>query len=104
MENEEITVKYVVKRAYCQCCRQKLPQIVKNDKNQFKIGKEDVIDWAEQETWKDASHDPEELACMVREFTHEIISFNAVSLSDSVSIEKSELDKVKDFVTQKVIA
>jgi hypothetical protein len=97
-------VKYVTKRAYCACCKQKLPQIETSKEKEFKISKEDVTDWAGREIWQDASDIPEELADLVSEFTHEIISFHAADMSDRIVIEKSELDKVKEFISQEVIA
>lgn len=98
-----IIVKYVTKRAYCACCRQKLPQIETSKEKQFKIRRDDVTDWEEQEVWQDASDSPEELAELVRDFTHEIISFHAADMSDRVVIENSELDKVKEFIAREVI-
>jgi hypothetical protein len=98
-----VIVKYVTKRAYCACCRQKLPQIETSKEKQFKISKDDVTDWGEQELWQEASDIPEELADLVREFTHEIISFHAADMSDRIVIENSELDKVKEFILREVI-
>ncbi|MEK5183333.1 hypothetical protein [Paenibacillus sp. FSL P4-0288] len=104
MEKDKIIVKYVTKRAYCACCGQKLPQIKTSDGKQFTIRKEDVTDWAEQESWKSASDSPDELAEMVREFTNEIISFHAADMSDRIVIEKSELNRVKEFISREVVA
>lgn len=98
-----IIVKYVTKRAYCACCHQKLPQIETSKEKQFKISKDDVTDWELQEIWQDVSESPEELEDMVREFTEEIISFHAADMSDRIVIEKSEIDKVKEFISQEVI-
>lgn len=98
-----IIVKYVTKRAYCACCQQKLPQIETSKEKQYKINAEDVTDWAGQEIWQEVSDSPEELADLVREFTYEIISFHAVDMSDRIVIEKSELDKMKEFISREVI-
>lgn len=99
----KIIVNYVTKRAYCRCCSQKLPQSETSKEKQFTIRKDDVTDWAEQESWDSASESSEELAEMVREFTNEIISFHAADMQDQVVIEKSELNRVKEFISQEVI-
>lgn len=104
LENEKVTVQYVTQRAHCTCCRQKLPQLETSAERHFKISARDVIDWAEEDIWRDISESPEELDDMVREFTYEIISFHAADLSDEVVIGKSELDKVKEFISREVIA
>lgn len=100
----KIIVKYVTKRAYCKCCSQKLPQIETSKEKQFTIRKDDVTDWAEQESWQSASDSPGELYEMVREFTNEIISFHAVDMTDRVVIEKTELDRVNEFITREVLS
>ncbi|MEK4355179.1 hypothetical protein MKX41_30790 [Paenibacillus sp. FSL R5-0475] len=99
----KIIVKYVTKRAYCKCCSQKLPQIETSKEKQFTIRKEDVTDWAEQESWQSASDSPGELYEMVREFTNEIISFHAADMTDRIVIEKTELDRVNEFITREVL-
>lgn len=104
LDNEKVTVRYVTQRAHCTCCRQKLPQLETSAERHFNISAGDVTDWAEEDIWRDVSESPEELADMIREFTYEIISFHAADLSDEVVIDKSELDKVKEFISRKVIS
>lgn len=46
---------------------------------------------------------PDELAEMAREFTNGIISFHAADMQDRVIIEKSELNRVKEFISGEVV-
>lgn len=99
----QIIVNYVTKRAYCRCCSQKLPQIETSKEKQFTICKEDVTDWAEQESWDSAAEDPGDFLEMVNEFTNEIISFHAADMQDTVVVDKNERDRVKEFIAREVV-
>lgn len=99
----EITVNYVTKKSHCECCEQRLPQVETSKVKQFTIKLEDVTDWAEHESWESSYVSPDEFTDMVREFTYEIIHFHAADMFDRVVIEKTELDKVKEFIMREVL-
>lgn len=99
----EITVNYVTQRSHCTCCEQRLPQLKTSKVKQFTIKPEDVTDWAEYEYWESSYVGPEEFAEMVREFTNEIIQFHAADMFDLVVIEKTELDRMNEFIVREVL-
>ncbi|MNT41692.1 hypothetical protein D3C72_1780610 [compost metagenome] len=103
MENEKIILNYVTKRAYCQCCKQKLPEISISKEKQFTIRKEDVLDWAEKDIWSDISTSTDDLSAMIHEFIHEIIHFNAAEISDAVVVAKGELSRVSEFILREIV-
>ncbi|OKP91404.1 hypothetical protein [Paenibacillus sp. P32E] len=99
----EITVNYVTQRAHCKCCEQRLPQVETSKVKQFTIKTEDVTDWAEHEMWESSYVCPDEFTEMVSEFTNETIQFFAADMFDHVVMEKTELDKVKEFIMREVL-
>ncbi|WP_339314649.1 hypothetical protein [Paenibacillus sp. FSL M7-0896] len=99
----KIIVDYITKRSHCTCCEQRLPQVKTSKVKQFTIRTEDVTDWAEQEYWESSYVGPEEFAEMVKEFTNEIIQFHAADMFDLVVIEKTELDRVNEFIVREVL-
>lgn len=99
----EITVNYVTRRSHCECCEQRLPQVKTSKVKQFTIKPDDVTDWAEHEMWESSYVDPEEFSEMVSEFTNEIIQFHAADMFDSIVIEKTELDRMNEFITREVL-
>ncbi|MEK3673565.1 hypothetical protein [Paenibacillus sp. FSL R10-2771] len=99
----EITVNYVTQRSHCKCCEQRLLQVETSKVKQFTIKTEDVTDWAENEMWESAYASPEEFNEMVSEFTNETIQFFAADMYDHVVIEKTERDRVNEFITREVL-
>lgn len=99
----KIIVNYVTQRSHCKCCEQRLLQLETSKAKQFTIRPEDVTDWAEHESWEGSYVSPDEFAEMVREFTNEIIHFHAADMFDRVVIEKTELDRVNEFIAREVL-
>ncbi|MCM3746550.1 hypothetical protein M3223_04195 [Paenibacillus pasadenensis] len=67
----------------------------------FNIGKNDALSWAD---WKDIAEYPEDMERLVPEFVHEIISFHAVDSYETIIVEQSEVDRVKEFILKEVVA
>ncbi|OMF30935.1 hypothetical protein [Paenibacillus sp. FSL H8-0259] len=99
----EITVNYVTQRSHCECCEQRLPQVETSKVKQFMIKTEDVTDWAKLEYWESSYVGADEFFDMVREFTNETIQFFAADMYDHVVIEKTELERVNEFIVREVL-
>jgi len=100
MDEKNIVIKYKIQRNYCSCCNQKLPQPKISDAKDFRIREKDAVEWAD---WQSAAEYSEDIDMMVPEFVLEIIDFWAGDSLTKVIIEKSEIDKVKDFILQEVV-
>lgn len=101
MANTSVIVKYKTQKQYCSCCDQKLPSPKVSKEMEFEISKEGALQWT---NWHDAAEYTEDMEGMVPEFVHEIISFHATNSHEKIIIEKSEVEKVREFILRVVVA
>jgi hypothetical protein len=104
MENQTVVVNYKTQKGFCSCCNQKLPEPKTSKIRKFEFSKDTCLEWLSQENWQVEAEDKDELQRIVEEFVYETIGFFATSSDDSIIIENSDLDKVKQFVLKEVIS
>lgn len=87
-------INYRTRRDYCHCCDRKLDNPKLSEIREFRIDKDDVLSWTE---WK-VVIEYDDIKYMVREFVCDTIRFFATNFDDKLLIEKSEFDKVIEFI------
>ncbi len=98
---DSLKVEYKTKRGICQCCQQSLPTPEISDVREFRFSKENMVDYA---PWKEIMEDEDEFNEIAEEFAYETINFFATSIDAKLIIEKSELDRVKQFIKLEAIS
>lgn len=101
---EIVTVKYKTKRNHCNCCGQELMKPETSHEREFRISKESCLEWLDKEDWKTETEDASEFQGITEEFVYETISFFATRSDTELLIDNSEIEKVKQFILDKVIA
>lgn len=100
-EENKVTVKYKTQKHHCNCCGQKIEEAKISEIREFYFSKENCIEWRPQEDWIMLD---DEFGEMVEEFVYETISFFATSSDVTLLIANSEIEKVKKFILEEVIA
>ncbi|WP_433943485.1 hypothetical protein [Paenibacillus sp. SN-8-1] len=95
--NPNVSIKYQVKKVYCSCCNQKLPEPKTRD-SEFKISKETALSWTD---WD--GMETEYIEDMIPEFVHETISFFATDSFERITVDKGEFERVKEFILNEVV-
>jgi hypothetical protein len=99
--NPNVVIKYQTQKHYCTCCNQKLPNPEMSKVREFKISKEDALQWA---PWHEAAEFPEDMESMVPDFVYGTIDFFATNSNEKIIIENSEIEKVREFILRVVIS
>jgi hypothetical protein len=97
--NKTIGIKYQTKRIYCPCCNQKLSTPKISDTKDFRIDKDTTESWTD---WKAIAECDDDLDATIDEFIFDTIDFFATA-EDKLLIDKSESNKVKQFVLDNII-
>lgn len=102
--DKKVRVEYKTQQNHCSCCGHKLENPKTSEVRGFYISKDDCYAYLSEEYWKTEAENDVELEIMVEEFVHETIDFFAISSHEVTLIEKSEIEKVKQFILENVIA
>ncbi|MBM7580034.1 hypothetical protein [Jeotgalibacillus terrae] len=96
---DSLTIKYQLKKEVCTCCYQALPEPQTSSTSEFTFNKEQSLSYA---PWEDILEDQDEFEEFVEEYASDTIQFFAGTSTAVVMIEKSEIDKVKEFLKTNV--
>lgn len=99
-----VTVKYRTQKIYCNCCGHKLEKPEVSHEREFDFSKNSCLEWLEQEHWRTEAEYPDELLDIIQEFVYETIHFFATSSDSKLLIDSSELEKVKKFILEEIVA
>lgn len=99
-----VTVKYQTKKHYCNCCGQIIVNPKMSETREFRFKKDDFLDWLSQENWQITATDKDELSRMIEEFVYETISFFATSSDETIHIDGSEFEQIKQFALDEVVS
>lgn len=99
--SETLTLKYKAEQIFCGCCHQKLPTPKMSKEREFTISKSGAMSWTD---WEAVVEWQEELGSMVPEYVHDTISFHALGGNETLIIEESEIEKVKEFLIREFSA
>jgi hypothetical protein len=99
--DKTVIIKYQIKKTYCSCCGQKLPDPEVSNEREFIISLEDAIEWVD---WNSAVKADDDFHAMVEEFVYNAISFwISFDADDHLLIDKSEFQKVEKFILKNII-
>ncbi|MCR6108672.1 hypothetical protein HXA34_20465 [Salipaludibacillus agaradhaerens] len=99
-----VTVEYRTRKHYCHCCDQKIENPKTSEVRDFNFSKDSCLEWLSQEHWITEAEYEDELNQTIKEFVYETIGFFATSSSTKIIIDNHELEKVKKFVLEEVVA
>jgi hypothetical protein len=101
---KKVRIEYRTQQDRCSCCGHKLENPKTSEVRGFNISKDDCYAYLSEEYWKTEAEDDAELERMVEAFVHETIDFFALSSHEAINIDNSEIEKVKQFILENVIA
>lgn len=102
--SDKVKVEYQTEQDHCSCCGHELERPKTSGTREFYFSKDDCLAWLNQDGWKMESTDKDSFQELVYEFVWSTIDFFAVSSYEVIHIEKSEFNKVKQFILENIVS
>lgn len=102
--DKKVKVEYKTQQDHCNCCGHKLEKPKTSKTREFYISKDDCFAWLDEESWETEAEDNDELTRIVDEFICDTIDFFATNSHEVILIDKSEIEKVKQFILEEVVS
>lgn len=99
--NSKVIIQYRTREEFCRCCDQKLQNAKTSEIREFEFDKQDLENYG---NWKKFAEFEDDLQEIIRDYVYETIRFFATSSDVRLLIDNSEIEKVKKFVLEEVIA